>query len=309
MSVRDEDAVYARDPDWYLDAIIYELHVKTFADGNADGIGDFDGLISKLGYLRRLGVTALWLLPFYPSPLKDDGYDVSDYDRIHSSYGTLDSFDRFVAAAHAHGLQVITELVLNHTSDQHPWFQASRTAPPGSPARDFYVWSDTDQRYAGARVIFRDAERSNWEWDPVAHAYYWHRFFRHQPDLNFDNPRVQSAVLDVMRFWFERGVDGVRLDAVAHLFEREGTTCENLPETHAFLRRVRAEMDARYDGRMLLAEANQWPPGPQAYFGDGDECQMAFHFPLTTALFLAFAGHDATPLVNVIDRTPALPRR
>jgi maltose alpha-D-glucosyltransferase/alpha-amylase len=297
----------ASDPLWYKDAIIYELHVKTYADANGDGVGDFDGLIGKLGYLQRLGVTCLWLLPFYESPRRDDGYDVAHYERVHADYGTLESFSRFVEAAHAHKLQVITELVINHTSDQHPWFKAARLAPPGSSKRNFYVWSDTDRRYPDARVIFRDAESSNWEWDPIAGAFFWHRFFRHQPDLNYDNPRVRRAVLKVMRFWLDRGVDGLRLDAVSHLYEREGTRCENLPETHAFLKEMRAEMDRRYAGRVLLAEANQWPPDAQPYFGDGDECQMAFHFPLMPRVFLALEREEALPIVDIITRTPVPP--
>ncbi|HEV3057553.1 MAG TPA: maltose alpha-D-glucosyltransferase [Vicinamibacterales bacterium] len=297
----------ARDALWYKDAIIYELHVKTYADANGDGVGDFDGLIGKLGYLQRLGVTCLWLLPFYESPRRDDGYDVAHYERVHADYGTLESFARFVEAAHDHQLQVITELVINHTSGQHPWFKAARLAPPGSSKRNFYVWSDTDQRYRDARVIFRDAESSNWEWDPLAGAFYWHRFFRHQPDLNYDNPRVRRAVLKVMRFWLDRGVDGLRLDAVSHLYEREGTRCENLPETHAFLKEMRADMDRRYAGRVLLAEANQWPPDEQPYFGNDDECQMAFHFPLMPRVFLALEREEALPIVDIITRTPAPP--
>jgi len=295
------------DPLWYKDAIIYELHVKTFCDGNGDGIGDFTGLVTKLDYLQRLGVTCLWLLPFYESPLRDDGYDVAHYERIHPDYGTLDDVARFLDAAHARGLRVITELVINHTSSEHPWFKAARRAPRGSPKRDYYVWSDTDQRYRGARIIFGDVETSNWAWDPVAGAYYWHRFFDHQPDLNFDNPRVRRAVLKIMRFWFDLGVDGLRLDAISHLYEREGTSCDNLPETHQFLREIRADMDRRYQGRVLLAEANDLPEVVRAYFGDGDECTMAFHFPLMPRLFMALATEDATPIVDVITRTPPLP--
>jgi maltose alpha-D-glucosyltransferase/alpha-amylase len=297
----------ARDPLWYKDAIIYELHVKTYADANGDGVGDFDGLIGKLGYLQRLGVTCLWLLPFYESPRRDDGYDVAHYERVHAEYGTLESFSRFLEAAHAHQLQVITELVINHTSDQHPWFKAARLAPPGSSKRNFYVWSDTDRRYPDARVIFRDAESSNWEWDPLAGAFFWHRFFRHQPDLNYDNPRVRAAVLKVMRFWLDRGVDGLRLDAVSHLYERDGTRCENLPETHAFLKEMRADMDQRYASRVLLAEANQWPADAQPYFGNDDECQMAFHFPLMPRIFLALEREEARPIVDIITRTPTPP--
>jgi maltose alpha-D-glucosyltransferase/alpha-amylase len=295
------------DPLWYKDAIIYELHVKTFCDGNGDGIGDFPGLTLKLDYLQRLGVTCLWLLPFYESPLRDDGYDVAHYERVHPDYGTRDDFVRFLDAAHARGLKVITELVINHTSDEHPWFRAARRAPRGSPKRDFYVWSDSDQRYRGARVIFGDVETSNWTWDPVAGAYYWHRFFHHQPDLNFDNPRVRRAVIKVMRFWFDLGVDGLRLDAISHLYEREGTSCNNLPETHQFLKEIRAEMDRRYQGRVLLAEANDAPAAVRAYFGEGDECTMAFHFPLMPRLFMALARENATPIVDLISGTPPLP--
>ena len=297
----------AQDPLWYQDAIVYELHVKTFFDGNADGCGDFRGLTQKLDYLADLGVTCLWLLPFYRSPMRDDGYDISHYERVHERYGSLRDFDAFIEAAHRRGLRVITELVLNHTSDAHPWFRAARRAPAGSPKRDFYVWSDTDQRYPGARVIFRDAETSNWEWDPVAGAFYWHRFFRHQPDLNFDNPHVRRAMLRVMRFWLDRGVDGLRLDAVAHLFEREGTSCENLPETHEFLREIRADMDARYANRILLAEANHWPPDVRPYFGNGDECHMAFHFPLMPRLFIALKREEAFPIVDIVTETHELP--
>ena len=295
------------DPLWYKDAVIYELHVKTFCDGNGDGIGDFAGLTGKLDYLERLGVTCLWLLPFCESPLRDDGYDVAHYERVHPDYGSRDEFVAFLEAAHARGLKVITELVINHTSDEHPWFKAARRAPRGSPKRDFYVWSDTDQRYRGARVIFGDVETSNWTWDPVAGAYFWHRFYDHQPDLNFDNPRVRRAVLKIMRFWFDLGVDGLRLDAISHLYEREGTSCDNLPETHQFLKQVRADMDRRYRGRVLLAEANDRPEVVRGYFGDGDECTMAFHFPLMPRLFMALAAEDATPIVALIEQTPPLP--
>src|SRR5688572_6083132 len=295
------------DPLWYKDAVIYELHVKTFCDGNGDGIGDFGGLTLKLDYLQRLGVTCLWLLPFYESPLRDDGYDVAHYEYVHPDYGTRDDFVRFLDAAHARGLKVITELVINHTSDAHPWFKAARRAPKGSPKRDFYVWSDSDQRYRGVRIIFGDVETSNWTWDPVAGAYYWHRFFHHQPDLNFDNPHVRRAVVKVMQFWFDLGVDGLRLDAISHLYEREGTSCDHLPETHEFLKEIRAEMDRRYQGRVLLAEANDAPAAVRAYFGEGDECTMAFHFPLMPRLFMAFAREDAAPMVDVIRETPPLP--
>jgi len=295
------------DDTWHQDAVIYQLHVKTFCDSNGDGIGDFRGLIGKLDYLQRLGVTCLWLLPFYESPLRDDGYDISHYERIHPHYGTMADVDAFLQEAHRRELRVITELVINHTSDQHPWFQAARHAPAGSAKRDFYVWSDTPDRYAQARIIFSDAEESNWTWDPVAGAYYWHRFFRHQPDLNFDNPHVRQAVLKVMRFWLDKGVDGLRLDAIAHLYEREGTSCDNLPETHALLKWMRADMNVRYDPRVLLAEANQPPEELRAYFGDGDECHMAFHFPLVARLFAAFADADRTPIVEIMQRSTNLP--
>src|SRR5438477_12516198 len=265
---------------WFKDAIIYELHVKTFHDSNADGIGDFRGLMEKIDYLQELGITAIWLLPFYPSPLKDDGYDIADYFDVNPNYGTLDDFRAFLEAAHKRGLRVITELVINHTSDQNPWFQKSRRGLPGSPEREFYVWSETSEKYPEARIIFKDFETSNWAWDPLAKAYYWHRFYSHQPDLNFDNPHVRQAVFDVLDFWFDMGVDAFRLDAIPYLFEREDTNCENLPETHAFLKELRAHVDSKYKDRMLLAEANQWPEDAIAYFGNGDECNMAFHFPL-----------------------------
>jgi maltose alpha-D-glucosyltransferase / alpha-amylase len=298
----------ADDPaSWYKDAIIYELHVRAFADSNDDGIGDFCGLTAKLGYLQDLGVTTLWLLPFYPSPLKDDGYDIADYTDIHPAYGTLRDFKAFLKAAHHRGLKVITELVLNHTSDQHPWFQRARHAKPGSAWRDCYVWSDTPERYHDARIIFQDFEGSNWSWDPVAGAYYWHRFYAHQPDLNFDNPRVRQAILKVVDFWLRLGVDGLRLDAVPYLFEREGTTGENLPETHDALRRLRAHIDQRYPNRMLLAEANQWPEDAVAYFGQGDECHMAFHFPLMPRLFMGLRMEDRFPIVDILDQTPTIP--
>ena len=295
------------DADWYRDAVIYELHVRSFADADGDGIGDFRGLIGKLDYLADLGVTALWLLPFYPSPLRDDGYDIADYRRINPSYGDLRTFRRFLDAAHRRGLKVITELVINHTSDQHPWFQRARKAPRDSVERDFYVWSDRDDRYADARVIFGDFETSNWTWDPVADAYYWHRFYHHQPDLNFDNPAVEQAVFDVLDYWLDMGVDGFRLDAVPYLYEREGTNCENLPETHDFLKRLRAHVDEHYDDRLLLAEANQWPEDAAAYFGDGDECHMNFHFPLMPRLFMAVQRETRTPIVDILEQTPALP--
>ena len=292
---------------WYKDACIYQLHVKSFCDSNGDGIGDFPGLLSKLEYIADLGANAIWLLPFYPSPLLDDGYDISEYRNVHPDYGTLADFRQFVRAAHARGIRVITELVINHTSDQHPWFQRARQAKPGSSHRNFYVWSDTDQKYADTRIIFLDTERSNWTWDPVAGAYYWHRFYSHQPDLNFDNPQVMRAVLSVMRFWLEMGVDGLRLDAVPYLVEREGTNNENLPETHAVLKRIRAEVDATFPGRMLLAEVNQWPEDTKDYFGDGDECHMAFHFPLMPRMYMAIAREDRFPISDIMRQTPPIP--
>ena len=281
------------DPLWYKDAIIYALHVKTFADGNGDGIGDFKGLTAKLDYLESLGVTCLCILPFYQSPQRDDGYDIAHYERVDPRHGTLDDFKQFLAAAHARGLKVITELAINHTSDEHPWFQAARHAPAGSPKRDFYVWSDTKLRYGGARVIFQEVEHSNWHWDPVAEAYYWHRFYHHQPDLNFENPHVRRAVLKVMRFWLDLSVDGLRLDAIAHLYECESATGDNVTATHDFLKTVRAAIDVHYPDRVLLAEANQDAVEPRPYFGDGDECQMASHVPLMPRLFLALQQEDA----------------
>jgi len=297
------------DPQWYKDSIIYEVHVKAFYDSVDDGIGDFAGLIQKLDYIQDLGVTAIWLLPFYPSPLRDDGYDISDYYNVHPDYGTLRDFRNFVRQAHRRDIRVITELVVNHTSDQHPWFQRARRAPEGSRERDYYVWSDTDQKYTDVRIIFTDTETSNWTWDPVAKAYYWHRFFSHQPDLNFDNPSVRREVLKAMRFWLDMGVDGLRLDAVPYLIERDGTNCENLPETHAVLKQLRREVDANYEGRMLLAEANQWPPDVLPYFGDGegDECHMAFHFPLMPRIFMAVRQEDRHPITEVLRQTPPIP--
>src|SRR6185369_7917177 len=307
----DERGDRRRDPLWYKDAIIYEVHVRAFADSNGDGRGDFEGLTGKLDYLRDLGVTAIWLLPFYPSPWRDDGYDIADYTSVHPAYGTLADFRVFLDEAHRRGLQVITELVINHTSDQHPWFQRARRAPAGSPERDVYVWSDTDTRYAGTRIIFTDTETSNWTRDPVAGAYFWHRFFSHQPDLNFDNPWVHDEVLKAFDFWMEMGVDGMRLDAVPYLYEREGTNNENLPETHAFLKKLRAHVDSKFAGRMLLAEANQWPEDSIAYFGDpavgGDECQMAFHFPVMPRLFMAVRREDRFPIVDILQQTPPIP--
>ncbi len=295
------------DPLWYKDAVIYELHVKTFHDSNSDGIGDFRGLIEKLDYLQELGVTAIWILPFYPSPLRDDGYDIADYYDVNPNYGTLRDFKDFLAAAHARGLRVITELVINHSSDQNPWFQKSRRAAPGSPERDFYVWSDTPNKYEGARIIFKDFETSNWSWDPVAKAYYWHRFYSHQPDLNFDNPAVHEAVTKVLDFWLDMGVDGLRLDAVPYLYERENTSCENLAETHVYLKKLRAHMDSRYEGRMLLAEANQWPEDAVAYFGTGDESHMNFHFPLMPRMFMSLQMEDRFPIIDIMEQTPAIP--
>ncbi len=295
------------DPLWYKDAIIYELHVKTFHDSDGDGMGDFRGLIEKLDYLQELGITAIWLLPFYPSPLRDDGYDIADYFEVNPKFGTLDDFRAFLDAAHVRGLKVITELVINHTSDQNPWFRKSRKAPAGSPEREFYVWSDTPEKYREARVIFKDFETSNWTWDPVAKAYYWHRFYSHQPDLNFENPAVHEAVERVCDYWLGMGVDGLRLDAVPYLYEREGTNCENLPETHAFLKKLRAHVDARFSGRMLLAEANQWPEDAVAYFGNGDESQMNFHFPLMPRMFMALQMEDRFPIIDIMEQTPAIP--
>jgi len=297
----------ALEPQWYKDAVIYQLHVKSFFDSNNDGVGDFPGLISRLDYIAEIGVTAIWLLPFYPSPRRDDGYDISDYIGVHPEYGTLHDVRRFIKEAHKRGLRVITELVINHTSDQHKWFRKARLAKPGSAARNFYVWSDTDKKYADTRIIFLDTEKSNWTWDSEAKAYFWHRFYSHQPDLNFDNPQVLKSVLSAMRFWLDMGVDGLRLDAVPYLVEREGTSNENLPETHAILKRIRAELKGRYADRMLLAEANQWPEDVQAYFGDGDECHMAFHFPLMPRMYMAIAQEDRFPITDIMRQTPPIP--
>jgi maltose alpha-D-glucosyltransferase/alpha-amylase len=296
-----------QDPLWYKDAVIYQLHIKAFFDSNNDGIGDFAGLIQKLDYIQELGVNTVWVLPFYPSPLRDDGYDIAKYRDVNPSFGTLRDFRRFVQAAHARGLRVITELVINHTSDQHRWFQRARTAKPGSVHRNYYVWGDTDQKYLGTRIIFLDTESSNWTWDPVAQAYYWHRFYSHQPDLNFDNPRVMVEILSVLRFWLEMGIDGLRLDAIPYLVERDGTNNENLPETHAVLKRIRAEVDAHFPGRMLLAEANQWPEDVLPYFGDGDECHMAFHFPVMPRMYMAIAQEDRHPIADILRQTPDIP--
>ena len=297
----------AVDPLWYKDAVVYQLHVKSFMDANGDGIGDFAGLVSKLDYIASLGVNTVWLLPFYPSPRRDDGYDIAEYTGVHADYGTMADAKRFIHEAHRRNLRVITELVINHTSDQHQWFQRARAAKPGSAARNYYVWSDSDQTYAGTRIIFCDTEKSNWTWDPVAGAYFWHRFFSHQPDLNFDNPQVMKAVIGVMRWWLDLGIDGLRLDAVPYLIEREGTSNENLPETHDILKRIRKEVDRDYPGRLLLAEANMWPEDTQQYFGDGDECHMAFHFPLMPRMYMAIAQEDRFPITDILRQTPDIP--
>lgn len=304
MEIRKESSA---DPLWFKDAIIYQLHIKSFFDSNADGYGDFPGLIEKLDYIQDLGVDCLWLLPFYPSPLRDDGYDIADYEEINPLYGTREHFHKFITEAHKRGIRVITELVINHTSDQHPWFQASRRAPAGSNKRNFYVWSDNNQLYKDARIIFCDTEKSNWTWDPVANSYYWHRFFSHQPDLNFDNPNVVRAIEKIMRFWLDLGVDGLRLDAIPYLVERDGTNCENLPETHAILKRFRKILDEQYEGRVFLAEANQWPSDVVQYFGDGDECHMAFHFPVMPRLFMAIHQEDRHPVTEIMAQTPMIP--
>jgi maltose alpha-D-glucosyltransferase/alpha-amylase len=292
---------------WYRDAVIYQLNVKAFFDSNDDGIGDFKGVAAKLDYVKDLGVNTIWLMPFYPSPLRDDGYDISHYDDVNPQYGTLDDFKLMLHEAHRRDLKVITELVINHTSDQHPWFQAARRAPPGSPERDFYVWSDTDDKYRGTRIIFTDTESSNWTWDPVAKAYFWHRFFSHQPDLNFDNPKVLEAIFRTMRFWLDMGVDGFRLDAIPYLVEREGTNNENLPETHAIIKQLRAAIDSSYRDRFLLAEANQWPEDVRDYFGEGDECHAAYHFPLMPRIYMAIAQEDRFPVVEIMQQTPEIP--
>jgi maltose alpha-D-glucosyltransferase/alpha-amylase len=297
----------ASDPFWYKDAIIYEIHVRAFMDSNADGIGDFPGLMSRLDYLQDLGVTCLWLLPFFPSPLRDDGYDIANYVDVNPSYGTLNDFKQFLDAAHLRGMQVMIELVINHTSDQHPWFKAARLAPKGSPERDMYVWSDTDRLFEGVRIIFTDTEKSNWTWDEVAQQYYWHRFFSHQPDLNFDNPRVMDEVLKAMRFWLDMGVDALRLDAIPYLVERDGTSCENVPETHVKIKEIRAVIDAEYENRVILAEANMWPADVRPYFGDGDECHMAFHFPLMPRIYMALRQEDRLPITDIMAQTPAIP--
>ena len=291
---------------WYKDAVIYQLHVRTFCDSNGDGIGDFRGLTNKLDYLQELGINAIWLLPFYPSPLRDDGYDIADYTTVHPSYGSLQDFKDFLAAAHDRRIRVITEMVMNHTSDQHPWFQEARSSRE-NPKRDWYVWSETDTRYQGVRIIFVDTEMSNWAWDPISKSYYWHRFFNHQPDLNYDNPAVREAMWEVMKFWLDIGVDGFRLDAVPYLIERDGTSCENLPETHEIVRDLRKRVDAAYPGKMLLAEANQWPADVRSYFGNGDEFHMAFHFPLMPRMFMAVKLEDRKPIIEILEQTPQIP--
>ena len=291
---------------WYKDAIIYQVHVRTFCDSNGDGIGDFGGLEQKLDYLQELGTNAIWLMPFFPSPLRDDGYDIADYKSVHASYGNLEDFKKFLNSAHERGIRVIIEMVLNHTSDQHPWFQQSRSCSE-NPYRDWYVWSDTDSRYKGTRIIFLDTEMSNWAWDPISKAYYWHRFFSHQPDLNYDNAAVREEMWDVMKFWLQIGVDGFRLDAVPYLVEREGTNCENLPETHAILKEFRHRLDEQFPGRMLLAEANQWPADLRPYFADGNEFHMAFHFPLMPRMFMGVKLEDRKPITEILQQTPQIP--
>lgn len=291
---------------WYKDAVIYQLHVRTFCDSNGDGIGDFRGLTGKLDYLQELGVSAIWLLPFYPSPLRDDGYDIADYTAVHPNYGALEDFKNFLKAAHDRHIRVITEMVVNHTSDQHPWFQEARSSRD-NPKRNWYVWSETDTRYQGARIIFVDTEMSNWSWDPISKSYYWHRFFSHQPDLNYDNPAVREAMWEVMKFWLDLGVDGFRLDAVPYLIEREGTSCENLLETHEIIREFRRRLDSAYPGKMLLAEANQWPADVRAYFGNGDEFHMAFHFPLMPRMFMAVKLEDRKAIIEILEQTPQIP--
>jgi maltose alpha-D-glucosyltransferase/alpha-amylase len=297
---------FESDPLWFKTAVFYEVYVRGFFDGNDDGSGDLRGLTDKLDYLQWLGIDCVWLLPIYPSPLRDGGYDIADFNAIHPDYGTVEELRRFVDEAHQRGLRVIADLVMNHTSSEHPWFQESRSSPD-SPKRDWYVWSETVHRYEDARIIFVDTESSNWTWDDEAGAYYWHRFFAHQPDLNYDNPDVRDAMLDVLRFWLDVGLDGFRLDAVPYLFEREGTSCENLPETHEFLKRVRREIDEQYPDRVLLAEANQWPADVVPYFGDGDECHMAFHFPVMPRLFMALRREDSMPIVEILQQTPPIP--
>jgi maltose alpha-D-glucosyltransferase/alpha-amylase len=301
-----QDREMQSSPLWYKDAVIYELHVRAFYDSDGDGAGEFKGLTNKLDYLKDLGVSAVWLLPFYPSPWRDDGYDISDYTGIHPAYGTLDDFKAFLEEAHRRDIRVITELVLNHTSDQHPWFQQARSSRE-NPKRDWYVWSETPDRYKEARIIFTDTEQSNWAWDISSKSYYWHRFFSHQPDLNYDNPAVREEMWSVMKFWLDMGVDGLRLDAVPYLVERDSTSCENLPETHEVLKFLRHRLDENFSDKMFLAEANQWPQDVRAYFGNDDECHMAFHFPLMPRMFMAIKLEDRKPLVDVLQRTPAIP--
>ncbi len=295
-----------REEGWYKDAIIYQIHVRSFSDSSGDGVGDFQGLAQKLDYIEELGATAIWLMPFFPSPLRDDGYDIADYRSVHSSYGTLQDFKTFLSSAHDRGIRVIIELVANHTSDKHPWFVESRSSQD-NPKRDWYVWSDTDTKYPDTRIIFLDSEKSNWAWDPISKSYYWHRFFSHQPDLNYDNPAVRDEMWDVMKFWLDLGVDGFRLDAVPYLIEREGTSCENLPETHAVIRELRTKVDEQYAGAMLLAEANQWPADLRPYFGNGDEFHMAFHFPLMPRMFMGLRLEDRKPITEILQQTPAIP--
>ncbi|MGB7413894.1 MAG: maltose alpha-D-glucosyltransferase, partial [Thermosynechococcaceae cyanobacterium] len=302
-----QNALLTDDPLWFKDAIIYEVPVRAFADSDGDGIGDFRGLTERLDYIQELGVTAIWVLPFFPSPLRDDGYDISDYNSVNPIYGNLEDFHEFLEAAHDRGIRVIIELIVNHTSDQHPWFQRARRAPEGSKERDFYIWSDTPTKYPEVRIIFQDFEQSNWTWDPVAKAYFWHRFYSHQPDLNYESPEVQKAIFEVVDFWLAMGVDGLRLDAVPYLCVEEGTNCENLPETHAFLKQLRQHVDQNFPNRMLLAEANQWPEDAVQYYGEGDECHMNFHFPLMPRLFMAIQMEDNFPLIDILQQTPHIP--
>ena len=298
---------FESDPLWYKKALFYEIHLRGFYDGNSDGSGDFRGLTEKLDYLQWLGIDCIWLLPMFASPLRDGGYDISDFYAVHPDYGTMEDVRSFIQAAHEHGIRVIADLVMNHTSSDHEWFQRARKAPPGSPERDFYVWSDTHQLYEDARIIFVDTETSNWTWDDEAGAYYWHRFFAHQPDLNYENPAVQEAMLDALRYWLDLGLDGFRLDAVPYLYEEDGTNCENLPKTHEFLKKVRKTVDDEYPDKVLLAEANQWPEDVVEYFGDGDECHMAFHFPVMPRMFMALRREEATPIYEILERTPEIP--
>jgi maltose alpha-D-glucosyltransferase / alpha-amylase len=297
---------FESDPLWFKHAVFYEIHTRAFFDGNDDGSGDLRGVTDKLDYLQWLGIDCIWLLPLYPSPLRDGGYDIADFNNVHEDYGTVEDFRLLVEAAHQRGVRVIADLVMNHTSADHPWFQASRTDPDG-PYGDWYVWSDSDEPWREARIIFLDTEPSNWTWDPVRGQYYWHRFFSHQPDLNYDNPAVQDAMLDVLRFWLDLGIDGFRMDAIPYLYERDGTNGENLPETHEYLKRVRTEVDASYQDKVLLAEANQWPADVVQYFGEGDECHMAFHFPVMPRMFMSLRREDATPIYEILERTPLIP--